>query len=188
MTTSDNTSDETEEITWGKSSVEMPAVTIKDIVAHRVNSGKNTCSCPAGLSGYCNHVMALLFELADYSLNQLFGVPDEIACTSKLRQRGNPGKPSNAKEPVIYLTIHKQYDKKGISCTLYDPRINDSRQNAASRFQDLALKLKENDSRRGFANCSDSTQTVMKNTKYGEFVIGSSLSFHLAPTESNNNL
>ena len=250
MTTSDNTCDIAEEITWGKSLVEMPAVTIKEIEAHRVNSGKSTggaiiktlergrkfkeeryitadsiftavqgqaflvkatckasmknelcqvklslcmvtahvidstCSCPAGLSGYCNHVMALLFELADYSLNQLCEVPEEIACTSKLRQWGIPGKSSNAKEPVMNLTIHKQYDKKGISCTLYDPRINDSRQNAAWRFQDLALKLKEKDLRIGFAH-SDPTQTAMKNTKYGEFVIGSPLSFQLAPTESN---
>ena len=36
------------------------------------------CSCPAGLSGYCNHVMALLLELADYSLNQLQNVPEEL--------------------------------------------------------------------------------------------------------------
>ena len=34
-----------------------------------------TCSCPAGLSEYCKHVMALLFELADYRLNQLKGFP-----------------------------------------------------------------------------------------------------------------
>ena len=26
------------------------------------------CSCPAGESGYCNHIMTLLFEIADYSL------------------------------------------------------------------------------------------------------------------------
>ena len=44
------------------------------------------CSCPAGNSGYCNHIMALLFELADYSLNQLDCVPEEISCTSKNRQ------------------------------------------------------------------------------------------------------
>ena len=67
-----------------------------------------TCSCPAGLSGYCNHVMALLIELADYSLNQLNEVPDEISCTSKLRQWGLPIKHSNIIEPVMNQTIHKQ--------------------------------------------------------------------------------
>ena len=45
-----------------------------------------SCSCPAGKSGYCNHVMALLLELADYSLRQLKSVPEGIVCTSRLRQ------------------------------------------------------------------------------------------------------
>ena len=44
------------------------------------------CDCPAGNLGYCNHIMALLFELADYSLSELKTVPVEIACTSKSRQ------------------------------------------------------------------------------------------------------
>ena len=35
------------------------------------------CSCPAGNSRYCKHIMTLLLELADYSLNQLNCVPEE---------------------------------------------------------------------------------------------------------------
>lgn len=141
--------------TWGKSLMEMPLFSIKEIEIHRQASGKGNaiiktldrgrkfkeerylsadslftrfsgsnfdvkakckasmkkefrevevslnretgllvsskCSCPAGKSGYCNHVMALLFELADYSLNQFKIVPEEIACTSKSRQWGIPG-------------------------------------------------------------------------------------------------
>ena len=46
----------------------------------------DNCSCTAGKSGYCNHVMALLLELAEYSLSQFKSVPKEIACTSRLRQ------------------------------------------------------------------------------------------------------
>ena len=49
-----------------------------------------SCSCPTGKSGYCNHVMALLLELADYSLSQFKSVPKKIACTNRLRQRGVP--------------------------------------------------------------------------------------------------
>ena len=71
-----------------------------------------TCSCPAGLSGYCNHVMALLIELADYSLNQLNEVLDAISYTSKLCHWGIPSKHLNIKEPVMNQTIHKQYDKR----------------------------------------------------------------------------
>ena len=29
-----------------------------------------SCSCPTGKSGYCNHVIAMLLELANYSLSQ----------------------------------------------------------------------------------------------------------------------
>ena len=47
---------------------------------------KASCTCPAGKSGYCNHVMALLHELAEYSLNSLEKVPPEKACTSQLRK------------------------------------------------------------------------------------------------------
>ena len=51
-----------------------------------------SCSCAAGKSGYCNHVTALLLKLADYSLSQFTSVPEEIACTSRLRQWDVPGK------------------------------------------------------------------------------------------------
>ena len=49
---------------------------------------KATCSCLAGKSGYCKHVMILLYEIAVYSLNQLTQVPQEKACTSVLRKWG----------------------------------------------------------------------------------------------------
>ena len=74
------------------------------------------CSCPAGKLGYCNHIMALLLEIADYSLHQYQVIPEEIACTSRLRQWGLPGK-SKAQAPVLETTIQKSVDKKGISST-----------------------------------------------------------------------
>ena len=43
----------------------------------KVESG--SCTCPAGNSAYCNHVMGLLFKTADYSLHQLSKVPEEIS-------------------------------------------------------------------------------------------------------------
>ena len=50
------------------------------------------CTCKAGNSGYCNHVMCLLLELARYSLEELDRVPEEAACTSISRKWGIPGK------------------------------------------------------------------------------------------------
>ena len=54
-------------------------------------------SCPAGKCGYCNHVMALLWKVADYSLHNLPGIP-------------------------IETTIQKAVDKKGISSTIFNPQ------------------------------------------------------------------
>ena len=84
-----------------------------------------SCSYPAGKRGYCNHVMALLLELADYSLSQFKSVPEEIACTSKLRQWGVPGE-TTQKAPVMETNVQKQPSSKGIT-TFYDPRKVDDR-------------------------------------------------------------
>ena len=51
-------------------------------------------SFPAGNSGSCNHAVALLLELADYSLRGLKKVPEEKACTSVARQWGIPSNKS----------------------------------------------------------------------------------------------
>ena len=73
------------------------------------------CSCPAGKSGYYNHVMALLLELAGYSLRGLKKIPEEKACTSVARQWGIPGNKDLLKAPVMSTTIKKQAEKQGIS-------------------------------------------------------------------------
>ena len=88
------------------------------------NVEKVRCNCPADLSGYCNHVMALLLELAEYSLNSLSVIPEGLACTSQLRKWGVLGNKEAVKSTVMKTSIHKNVDKKGISSTLYDPRLN----------------------------------------------------------------
>ena len=85
---------------------------------------KATCSCPAGKSGYCNHVMALLYEIAEYSLNRLTEIPKEKACTSILRKWGVPGNKEAVKETVMRTTLISGDQKKGIQPTLYDARLN----------------------------------------------------------------
>ena len=52
---------------------EKRSVTVKlNTITSKVLDG--SCSCPAGKAGYCNHVMALLLELADYSLSRFNSV------------------------------------------------------------------------------------------------------------------
>ena len=81
------------------------------------------CSCPPRKYGYCNHAMALLLELADYSQRGSKKVPEEKVCTSVARQWGIPGNKDLTKAPVMSTTIKKQAEKQGISSTLYGPKI-----------------------------------------------------------------
>ena len=46
--------------------------------------GKAKCRWPAGASSYCNHIMAFLFKIGDYSLKDVTEVPQEVSCTSQV--------------------------------------------------------------------------------------------------------
>ena len=54
---------------------------------HNGNVLQSSCSCKAAKSGYCNHAMALLLEIAECSLYELKEIPEEKACTSKAARR-----------------------------------------------------------------------------------------------------
>ena len=131
------------------------------------------CRCPAGRSGYCNHVMALLLELADYSLRGLKKVPEEKACTSVARQWGIPGNKDLPKAPVMSTTIKKQADKQGISSTFYDPRIYVDNERFMQKVKKFQLQIMNIDKRIGFGHCSPHETVEYVNTKYGDFPLGS---------------
>ena len=143
------------------------------------------CSCPAGKSGYCNHVMALLLELADYSLRGLKKVPEEKACTSVARQWGIPGNKDLPKAPVMSTTIKKQAVKHGISSTLYDPRIYVDNERFMQKVKKFKLQIMNIDKRIGFGHCIPHETVEYVNTKYGDFPFGSPIAFHLQPIEDN---
>ena len=144
------------------------------------------CNCPAGASGYCNHIMALLLELADYSLKQLKSVPKEIACTSQLRKWGVPGEADFHKEPVMNTTINKRVHRKGIISTLYDPRNNFDKKDFESKMNFMQDTLLKKDKRIGFANCiTNPLNRSFEDTKYGQFYLGSPLSYQLQAVEFN---
>ena len=145
-----------------------------------------SCTCPAGKSDVCNHVMALLFELAEYSLKQLESIPDEPACTSQLRKWGVPGELQSHKEPVMSTSIQKNVNKKGINCTLYDPRINYNSSAYSDRLQKMTEDLRNIDKRIGFPTCvTPLKKRTSSSTKYREFFFGSPLSYQLLMMEFN---
>ena len=68
--------------------------------------------------------MALLYEIAEYSLIQLTEVPEEKVFASVLRKWGVPGNNEVVKESVMKTTLIGSNQKKGIPPTLYDARLN----------------------------------------------------------------
>ena len=148
---------------------------------------KATCSCPAGESGYCNHVMALLYEIAEYSLNQLTEVPWEKACTSVLRKWGVPGNKEVVKETVMRTTLTSSDQKKGIPPTLSDTRLNFNQIKNVPSMLKLKSQLCKIDKNIGFAHVIPGTPVFDDNslTKYGLQLLGSPLSYQLAPIDIN---
>ena len=55
---------------------------LRDIVVtleiHTGEVVKAYCSCPAVMSGYCNHVMALLLKIASFSLEGTSNIPNDV--------------------------------------------------------------------------------------------------------------
>ena len=111
----------------------------------------SSCACPAGNSAYCNHVMGLLFEIADYSLHQLSKVPEEISYTSRLRQCGVPGEKYTPKSPIMQTVVKKLPTKREISSTLYDPRKTQAL--SVERLSKMQIELRKINTRMGFSNC-----------------------------------
>ena len=102
---------------------------------------KATCSCPAGKSGYSNHIMALLYETAKYSFNKLTDVPQKKACTCVLRKWRVPDNKEVVKETVMRTTLVSSDQKKGILPTQYDARLNFKNLNQIKNVLSM-LKLK----------------------------------------------
>ena len=142
------------------------------------------CSCPACESGYCNHIMALLFETADYSLHQLILIPEENACTSMARRWGLLSANSSAKQPVMDIAIRKNPNsKKGITCTLHNPRVSGTNtdNSLTNRLEVLKQHFVSKSNLTGIAaaNPSQRNCSIYNESHYGNYDISSTLANHL---------
>ena len=131
--------------------------------------------------------MALLFEVADYSLNQLKSVPEEISVTSRLRQWGVPGE-VHLKSPVMATTVYKNVGKRGISSTLYDPRRIEDEDQREQRVIKLTKDLQKIDKNIGLAACVPESKCEKLNTPYDIFDCRSPLAYHLNPVGFNHEI
>ena len=110
-------------------------------------------SSPTGSIGYCNYIMAMLYEIAHCSLHSLKSFPLELACTSKIKQWGVSSQNYCRKAPVMKIIIQKREKLQGITCTLYDPRRNKDATVLRKSTMDWKAKLQSKDSRIGSSHC-----------------------------------
>ena len=144
------------------------------------------CTCKTGKSSYCNHIMALLLELAEYSLYELTEVPSEVACTSKARKWGIPGEKDFPKEPILSTTIQRNLASRGIKSTLYNPCLSSSHCVDMDKLEALQNTLRLSNKHIGFAHIIPPPDKVSAvKTKFGMQALGSLLSYQLAPVEFN---
>ena len=114
--------------------------------------------------------MAQLYDIAEYSLNQLTEVTQEKACTSVLRKWEVPGSKGVVKETLMRTTLISSDQKKGMPPKLYDARLNFNQiKNVPS-----TLKLK-----------SQLLKIDNSLTKYDLQLIGCPLSYQLPPIDIN---
>ena len=127
--------------------------------------------------------MGLLFEIADYALHQLSKVPEEISCTSRLRQWGVPGEKYIPKSPIMQTVVKKLPTKRGISNTLYDAQKTQAL--PVERLSKMQSEIRNISTSIGYSNCIPPVTNTpkMRNTMHGQFIVGSALSFHLNPIE-----
>ena len=141
---------------------------------------KIKCSCPTGASSYCNHIIALLSEIADCSLKGLTEVQQELSCTSQARKWGIPCESDSFKEPIMSKVVCKVINKKGFNPTLYDTRNKFDSIVFSCKLERLATSLRKQDKRLSFSYCITSVQErELTNSMFGNFYFGSPLSYHL---------
>ena len=162
---------------------------------------KSVCSCVAGRVGYCNHILALMFKLCKFSLHDCQRTTDLIqeedqqptsSATSLLQRWHRKGGGSNiAPEAVLEVLVKKtkmEGETSVRSCVkplLYEARANPV--HSDSDEQCLKANFQNINSNCGFAHMynQSSTSTETKDTKYGQFKVGSCLAHQVAFTESN---
>ncbi|XP_028461619.1 uncharacterized protein LOC114573556 [Perca flavescens] len=90
------------------------------LAAENANLNAFSCSCAAG-KGFCNHIVAILYQTAHYSQLGLQAVPPPLACTSGLQRWHRPRTQGIHPEPVSELVVQKPktVGKNGLRSTLY---------------------------------------------------------------------
>jgi hypothetical protein len=154
---------------------------------------KAYCSCKAGASGYCNHVLATMYQTSHFC---------KLACKT-VPLRGSKteypqlwDKPTRGKKIKPVSVMHEQVKKAkvgegwkaGQKCSLFEARENVC--NSSELINEVKSDLKEQNANYGFVSMAtedtDKSEYVLTRAPIGTLVPqGSVLSYQLSTSESN---
>lgn len=150
-----------------------------------VNSGK--CSCAAGINGYCNHAMALLYLIDHVNKIKAQSFPVVGTCTENPQQWHKPRTQGIVADPIMGYTVSSpKYAalRPGLKCTLYEARhpavINND---GAAELQKVLAEI--NPSLGFCTNFTDKLSTESIKLNQTRVPVGSVLSYQLSFTEGN---
>lgn len=149
-----------------------------------VESGK--CSCVAGITGFCNHIFALLYTIDHAKKMKLTEFPLNKTCTQKPAEWSKCRTGGISSEPIMECRVVKpKYGSQstGIKPTLYQSTRTDIEYPNGS---DLATGLKTLGGNLAFFSVFNCNDTDGVKTRLGTTVpVGSVLSYQLSLTEPN---
>jgi len=154
---------------------------------------KAFCSCKAGASGYCNHVLATMYQTAHYSKLSCKTVPLRGSKTEYPQlwnkpSRGKKIKPVSVMNENVKKAKIGEGWKAGQTCTLYEAR--EVCENNNELISEVKSELKVQNINYGFVSMAnednDRTNYVLTRAPIGTLVPqGSVLSYQLSTSEAN---
>jgi len=146
---------------------------------------KAFCSCTAGASGMCSHVVGLLKQMIHYVMMRLTHVPTDLTCT-QIQQSWHRSLPSEIEPtPVMNIAFCKanqsttEAKKDPVICSLYEARAKSMQEYSYEQQQSLKQGLKEDHSSCAYARIlPDIPPKDFVSTPFGSVPKGSILSYH----------
>ena len=144
--------------------------------------------CPAGKSGCCCHVMAVIWKLDELSRKNTVEQVDNRSCTSKPRKWGIPGKRTVQHNPVMsqkrfkprHVSDTSGRKRRGVYPTLFDPRPSKLRKLDVESVGMLKQNLQKVNPSAPFSKMiPDVNDIVLIDTIVGEIAKGSVLPVQL---------
>lgn len=153
---------------------------------------KASCSCTAGLSGYCNHTVALLYQISHYAKAATAIIPDDLSRTSLPQCWHKPRIEGVSAEPIMQVTPRIPHtDTKPCSsrtCTLYEARRSTAIANNSELLREVQANMAAENPLYGitYMASGETDQTEYCRTQLDTYVPrGSVLSYQLALTEGD---